>query len=160
MTPEKASPLMDAQDTHVFYVQAQSRQLRGVYPPHSDDLRPQWGCFGGGYGGGPGVVVEEFDYFRSKIDRVHHETKRFIPAGSYYKLVDVEKSNYVATNESIQYFNDLATGKRVVMETLDPCDPDKRLTFKFWSHDEPSRESFEPTHRDEMTIIAIAATGL
>lgn len=149
--------MMPEQDTHVFHVQAQVMKLKGVDLIHKaeQDLTC---CFLGDRGG-PGVILEELDYHRSKIDRVHHETKQEIPAGSYYILVDVEGSNYVATKENIQHFADLATGKKVVMETLDPRDSNKRLQFRFWSHDEPARDSFEQI-TNQMEKIAIAATGL
>ena len=149
--------MMPEQDTHVFLVQAQPMKLKGVnlLAEAEDDLR----CCFYGRAGGPGVVLEELDYHRSKTDRVHWETKQEIPAGSYYILVDVEKGSYVATKENIQHFADLATGKKVVMETLDPRDSNKRLQLRFWSHDEPARDSFEQI-TNQMEKIAIAATGL
>ena len=108
---------------------------------------------------GPGVVLEVLDYHKSSKARVHWETQQEIPVGAYYILADVDMSSFVTSKENIQDFANLVAGKKVVMETLDPRDSNKRLQFRFWSHDTEARDSFEQI-TNQMEKIAIAATGL
>lgn len=148
-----------AQDTHVFLVQAKSSPLKSaslLREQHSD-LTCCWGM-NGSYS--PGVYLEENDYYRSKVDLHHKETGQTIPAGSYFVLADVVDSSYVSEGSSIDPdFPESFAGKRVGMETLDPRDSTQRITFTYWSHDEPARSRFEKV-TNQMVLIAIAATGL
>jgi hypothetical protein len=164
MLVEDPSPLMPPQDTHVFLVEAKRSPLKNL---HCDflayqDLRPQWGCFGyGGWMGGDSQpsYYEDNDYYKSKGDLHHAGEGVVVPAGTYFRIVDVAKSSYVADGSDIQSFEDLETGTRLVLECLDPRDENKRLRFVYWSHNETARKNFGKV-TNQMVMLAIAATGL
>jgi hypothetical protein len=147
------SPLMPPpEDIEVAFVKATPMRLKGVnLLIGSDDIR---------YAYPPsrdGVVLEDCDYYSSKVERTHLESQQVIPAGAHYCLVDVERHAYGRKLTGIP--NNVAGGKQVVMETIDPRDPDKRLQFRYWSTNEEARTSFKKI-TNQMVILAIAATGL
>jgi len=143
-------------DVEVAFVKATSKKLRWLDSiGQQDDLR----CyFYGGYPQSePGVFLEDLDYYRSKVARTHEETQQNIPTGAYFSLVEIERTAYGRTITGVP--DHVAGGKKVVMETIDPRDSNKRLQFRYWSTDEPTRTSFEKIN-NQMVILAIAAIGL
>lgn len=162
MVDTQQSPLKPGLDAHVFLVRAEASPLKGLSLAMgaSDDLRSCWYPGPYGYRGmTEGVYLEENDYYLSKVELLHEGSGQRLPAGTPFVLVDVQDSDYVSDGSSIQYFEDLVTGKRVVLEAIDPRDSDKRLAFRYWSYDEPARSRFEKV-KNQMAIVAIAATGL
>ena len=163
-TPSEPSPLMvpdSDQDTHVFYVEAKPRKLKMLtqFDAYNDDLRPFWGCspqkvFD------PVVIVEENDYYRSKAVLWNEDGDVELPKGTAFRLTGKEESRYVSDGSELEGFEGtFDTGVKVVMEALDPRDPDRRLQFRYWSTDQAARKRFKKI-TNQMEIVAIAATGL
>jgi len=151
------SPLMTPPEVEVAYVRAVSRKLKGLIAVDvQDDLRC---CCHGRHG--EGVEFEEHDYYRSTTKIIHVPTTQVIPAGTFFVLSEVKRDqSYVADKDAIGFpFEGALKGTKIVMQTLDPRDPDNRLSFSYWAQDEPARSRFDRID-NEMAIIAIAATGL
>ena len=100
METDNVYPPVGDEPAEVVYVQAKSRKLKTINMLADMDSDLTCGYFP--RGGGPGVQLEDLDYHKSKVDRFHWETQQTIPTGSYYILVDAEKSSYVASKENIQ----------------------------------------------------------
>ena len=107
------------------------------------------------------MEFEENDYYRSTKPVFHPPTEQELPAGTYFVLSKVMKNqSYVTDGDELgPPFEGALKGTRVTMQTFDPRDHDKRLSFIYWAQDEPARSRFQPIE-NEMAIIAIAATGL
>jgi len=106
------------------------------------------------------VRFEEHGYYRSKTEIIHIPTTQVIPAGTFFILSEVKHDQSYITDDALESpLEHALKGTRVVLQTIDPRDPDNRLSFSYWAQVEFVYSKFDRIN-NEMAIIAIAATGL
>jgi hypothetical protein len=149
-----------ADDVEVVYVQAKPRKLRFLYAPepHSDLT-----CSHGSYGNYTSCWNRRADpdwdeeaFYLSKEPLTHPRTGIVIPAGTPFLLAELTEGKIMGDDELVP------VGDYMRMICLDPRYPNTEETLSFgWWHgvQEDQSGKFEKVEND-MTVLAIAATGL
>lgn len=150
ITPE----VEPADDVEVVYVKAKPRKLRVLMHGYYDDLSSHWG-----YGPTPPNWEDEA-YYLSKEPLTHPHTGIVIPAGTPFLLAELTEGKILRME--VNETHPVPVGDYMRMICLDPRYPDSEETLSFgWWHgvQEDQSSKFEKVEND-MTVLAIAATGL